>query len=294
MSVCRCFIIFMAASFAGWIYECIYCTLKTTRWQNRGFLFGPVCPIYGCGVVGALLLFRSCLSDGRGQLSLLQIFLICAAGSAVLEYTTSFLLEKLFGARWWDYSNVPLNLNGRICLPATMGFGAAGVVFVGFVFPAMHRFYALHPMQIPPVPEQVCALALMLVFGADLGLSISSVSSLINTMERIEAQFDDIMETYYAPIGKTQRSVAGKIASAGHSAAGKVENVAGRVEIVAEKVGRVNEYREALMNQAKQFSQRQINTLMNIRVFSSVGRTRMAGRLRDMLPGRKNNTDETT
>ena len=81
MWISRYFVYFVIFSFFGWIYESIYCTIKSKRWENRGFLYGPLCPIYGAGGVGITAI--------------------------VLEYGTSWTLEKLFHAYWWDYSEMP-------------------------------------------------------------------------------------------------------------------------------------------------------------------------------------------
>ena len=301
---------------AGWVYECVYCTVKTTRCQNRGFLFGPVCPIYGFGFIGAFLLFTSGRLQGTGgHLSLTLVFAICAAGSAVLEYSTSFLLEKLFHARWWDYSHIPLNLNGRICLPATLGFGAAGTVIIGFVLPLIDRHADLLRGWLEPPAEEALSLTLMCLLGVDLGLSISSVTSLLSTLERMGTEFDEVMGTRYEPIGRAQRALAGKISNAGHSVAGMISDaghtaagmisdaghtaagkisgagnaVVGRINgaghAVAGKIGSVGDYQDALRRQVGNLSRRQINALMNIEVFSSIRYTGVAKKMKELLPG---------
>ena len=132
--ISKYFIEFIVYSFCGWIWECCYCTVRTHKWQNRGFLYGPIVPIYGTGAVAAMLIFGGLgrtypFLDGAA-LPVWKLFLICAAASAVLEYLTSYTLERIFHARWWDYSDMPLNVNGRICLPATTLFGVAGVLIV--------------------------------------------------------------------------------------------------------------------------------------------------------------------
>ena len=116
MIIAAYFVNFIVFSFMGWVWETVYCTFKTKHWQNRGFLYGP---IYGTAAVTAMIVFNFVPVLNTGSLASWKIFLICAAGSAVIEYATSYVLEKIFHAVWWDYSTVPLNINGRICLPAT-------------------------------------------------------------------------------------------------------------------------------------------------------------------------------
>ena len=121
MWLSRYICLFFIYSFMGWIYETLYCTIKNGKWENRGFLFGPACPIYGTGAVAISVIMKVTIGNGI-VLSLWQIFLIAFIGSAGLEYITSWGLEKLFHAAWWDYSDFPLNLHGRISLFTSLGF----------------------------------------------------------------------------------------------------------------------------------------------------------------------------
>ena len=127
MWICKYFVYFIIFSFFGWIWETIYCTVKNREWANRGFLFAPLCPIYGVGAVAIILVANNI---GVSNYQWWHIFIIAVLGSMVLEYVTSWLLEKLFHAYWWDYSDMPLNINGRICLPCSLGFGVAGLIVI--------------------------------------------------------------------------------------------------------------------------------------------------------------------
>ena len=99
MIISRYFVFFIVFSVVGWLIECTFCTIRDHHWHNRGFLYGPLCPIYGTGAVMAMAIFSLLPSAGiGGDYPLWQIFLICAAGSAVLEYVTSWILEKCFHA----------------------------------------------------------------------------------------------------------------------------------------------------------------------------------------------------
>ena len=114
--------LFILYSFLGWIYETLFCIITSRHWSNRGFLYGPICPIYGAGVVLLTLLVR--FAHHRGMtLSAVSIFMVSVIGSALLEYVTSYMLEEVFHATWWDYSHLPLNFNGRISLFTSLGFG---------------------------------------------------------------------------------------------------------------------------------------------------------------------------
>ena len=189
MLVSEYFILFILFSILGWLYECVFCTVKNHHWENRGFLYGPLCPIYGTGVVGALILFRdlpAALFGGGAALSVPVLFLASLAGSAVLEFGTSWVLEKCFHAVWWDYSNVPLNIQGRICLPVSCCFGIAGVVLVRFVFPLIDRI----PVPDVPLLTEGIALVLAVFLGADLALTVESLSRLTRRLDEAQAHFD--------------------------------------------------------------------------------------------------------
>lgn len=108
---------FLIYSFLGWIMEVIVTYPNYKKFVNRGFLIGPVVPIYGTGAMTITLLLTRYKND--------PIILFCMAIiiSSILEYLTSYFMEKLFKTRWWDYSNEPFNLNGRICLVNIIAFG---------------------------------------------------------------------------------------------------------------------------------------------------------------------------
>ena len=118
----------------GWLFKSTYCSLVEKRWCNRGFLFGPVCPIYGAGAVAAILVFGG-PDAAAARLPWWMVFLACAAGASCIEWVTSVVLEQLFGTVWWDYSDMPLNLRGRVCVPAAALFGLCGLGVVYVALP---------------------------------------------------------------------------------------------------------------------------------------------------------------
>lgn len=128
------FVWFIIYSYLGWLYETIFCSLDAGRFVNRGFLYGPFCPIYGSCILFMILLF-----SGRFK-SKLFLFLSCALFASGLEYVVSFSMEHLFGRRWWDYSNRLLNINGRICLGAAIMFGVSGVLVISYLHPNLVRY----------------------------------------------------------------------------------------------------------------------------------------------------------
>ena len=101
---------FFIYSFLGWVCECIYCGVPAKKFINRGFLAGPYCPIYGCGAL-AVIYTLTPFSD-----NVVILFGMGVIVTSALEYITSYMMEKLFHTKWWDYSKHPFNIHGRICL----------------------------------------------------------------------------------------------------------------------------------------------------------------------------------
>ena len=124
------FLWLMIYSIIGWIYESTICSIGQRKLINRGFLNGPYCPIYGTGAVLVLLVL------GRLKIPV-ALFFAGAVLTCSLEYLTSWLMEKLFHARWWDYSKRKFNIAGRVCLIGAVVFGAFSVVLILVLHPAI-------------------------------------------------------------------------------------------------------------------------------------------------------------
>lgn len=135
MQVVSLYIIeFFFYSAAGWLIESTYCSIGEKRIINRGFLLGPMCPIYGTGALVLTLFIYNPFKDKP-----LYVFLIGMILCDIVEYITSYLMEKLFHARWWDYTYEFINLHGRICLKHTVYWGIASIAFVEVLHPAVDR-----------------------------------------------------------------------------------------------------------------------------------------------------------
>ena len=123
------FLIFMLYSIFGWILEVTGKVMEKHKFINRGFLIGPYCPIYGYGAI--IMTFT--LTKYKEDLFVLFVMsmLICS----LLEYITSYLMEKIFKARWWDYSKYKININGRVCLTNSIIFGFCGILVIKIINP---------------------------------------------------------------------------------------------------------------------------------------------------------------
>ena len=160
----RLFVYFIITAFVGYIYECIAMTVWSGRWDNRGFMFGPVIPIYGVGCLLGFLFFGNIIKE----YAVWQVFLAGFLGSAILEYPTSLIMEKIFHTRWWDYSVGPWNIDGRVSLLSSLGFGLGAVIIV----------YVINPLLVPLVWSldqpfvNAAAIILAILFWGDFAASV--------------------------------------------------------------------------------------------------------------------------
>lgn len=156
--VCNYILMFMIFSVLGWIMEVTLKYIQFHRFINRGFLIGPVCPIYGTGAVLVTSVVRFAAGREAGYLTTFLIsFFFCSA----LEYLVSWYMEKVFHARWWDYSERPMNLEGRIWIGNCVLFGIGGVLIVKFAAPALFHIFEQIPERVL-YPLSICPVAVML------------------------------------------------------------------------------------------------------------------------------------
>ena len=191
MSIDEAVLYFYIYSFLGWLYESIMVSVREKHWDNRGFLIGPICPIYGAGgLIFSLIGTR---------LNIPMTFLVCMVSSAVLEYMTGFTLEKLFHASWWDYSNMPLNLNGYICLPASLLFGVMGVAVSHFIHPLL----ALPVGYLPEWLISIAALLLVGITSADITVTVSTLSDFVDRLVDVNKQINQAIDDKYRELEST-------------------------------------------------------------------------------------------
>jgi uncharacterized membrane protein len=171
---------FFAYSFAGWCFELLYCLVVEHALINRGFLHGPVLPIYGTGALLAVIV----LDPGW---NIAVQFIVACAVAGVLEYGTSWALEKLFHARWWDYSDKPFNLNGRVFPLGLITFGVLMVAVVRLVQP---RLAALTGLIYADILDLV-ATAVLVVFVVDLAVSVVRMRSFNERLAIVQHNLSD-------------------------------------------------------------------------------------------------------
>ena len=150
-------LLFFIPAFAGWLWEVILYMFTEHAFINRGVYRGPYLPIYGVGGLLLCFLFRSFRKKP------VRAFFLSALLCSVLEYLTSFFLERRFGVRWWDYSGHFLNISGRICLLGTVTFGLGGTALVCLFLPFYEKMYR----RIPKKWRAALCLVFLLVFVID-------------------------------------------------------------------------------------------------------------------------------
>ena len=129
--VCKYFLYFIIYSFLGWFMEVCVSLWNKHKFINRGFLIGPYCPIYGWGSLAIILVV------GKNTTDVLAVFLKAILICSLLEYFTSYFMEKIYNVRWWDYSSKRFNINGRICLETMIPFGLLALLIIYVVHPVI-------------------------------------------------------------------------------------------------------------------------------------------------------------
>lgn len=193
---------FFFYSFIGWFFESCYCSIRPKKWVNRGFLRGPICPIYGTGglVMMVCLLPLRHITENL-YVNELLIFIAGAILCDIVEFMTSYIMEKLFNARWWDYSNKKFNIQGRICLTHTFYWGTCSCLFVFILEPIMNLYLV---GQVSESSRNTLTYIFLTVFAFDLldtvinALGIRSISS---TFMKLSEEISEFAIQVYSTVG---------------------------------------------------------------------------------------------
>lgn len=163
-------------SFIGWCCECVYCYIINGKLVNRGFLYGPFCPIYGFGALSIIY--------GLQQMpqTVTAIFFGGMVLTSALEYATSWVMEMVFHSKWWDYSKQKWNLHGRICLLNSTLFGILCVVLMFDLHPTVSKWLA--PFNADFKAGFVAAL--LLYFAVDFGATLYHVLDINIRLDKLE------------------------------------------------------------------------------------------------------------
>ena len=179
---CYYFLSFFIYSIIGYISEVLYVYIYSKKWVNRGFLNGPYVPIYGMGGLLVTFLLTGYYNDP------IVVFIMALIICSVLEYFTSWLMEKMFHNRWWDYSDYKYNVNGRVCLKNSVLFGIGGLIFIYAGNPLIYLF--LHSIDIKY--QEIATFILVGVLLTDLTISMFEAFRVNN----ISNHLDTILNEY--------------------------------------------------------------------------------------------------
>ncbi|WP_302999831.1 hypothetical protein [uncultured Eubacterium sp.] len=175
-SVYEIILLFFIYSFLGWCVEVAFVAVTTGKVVDRGFLNGPVCPIYGCGMVGVLII----LLPVKNNVWLLFLggMIICST----VELFGGWILDKIFRMRWWDYSEKPFNIGGYICLPFSIMWGFAVVFAVKFV----HTPIMFLVKKVPGMGKLVLIIFFVIIFTVDMIVTLKNLIGIKKSLGQLD------------------------------------------------------------------------------------------------------------
>lgn len=176
---------FFCYGFLGWCAEVAFATVKQRKFVNRGFLNGPICPIYGVGV-GVVVQFLAPFQDNLVILYVASTLLV-----TFIEGITGYLMDKIFHQKWWDYSKQPLNIGGYVCVLFSLVWGVACVAIVKLIHPMIDKVLSMIPVTL----GIVIIVLLLIVLFADLYVTASGILKLnkrLESMEKIAAELREL------------------------------------------------------------------------------------------------------
>lgn len=211
-------LLFFIYSFLGWCVEVAFVAVTSGKIENRGFLNGPVCPIYGCGMLGVLV----ALTPVKSNVWLLFLggMIICSA----VELFGGWILDKIFHMRWWDYSKNKFNIGGYICLAFSIMWGIAVVFAVRFV----HTPIMAIVKKIPKTAQLIIITVFVVIFIIDMVVTLKNLIGIKKSL----GQLDKIAEDLHS-LGDQLKDVVGNTAINAAEFAGESRDKI--VEVAAEQ-----------------------------------------------------------
>ena len=173
---------FFFYSFIGWIWESCYVSVRKRRWVNRGFMHGPMLPLYGSGALAVLVSTISVRENTA------LVFLLGMLAATALEYFTGAAMERLFHVRYWDYSNQKLNFHGYICISSSLCWGCFSILLVR----AVHVPVEAAVLKLPPAVAEAIAFVLAVAAAVDLTQSFNEAMDLKRILVQLEESREQI------------------------------------------------------------------------------------------------------
>lgn len=178
--------LFLIYSFLGWVTEVIFHAVTLGKIINRGFLNGPVCPVYGFGVLSVFACINL-LETYQNPLNDFLVFIFGVVLATLIELVAGWLLDICFHARWWDYSNKPLNFHGYICLEFSLIWGLA-ILLVVRVF----QKYIENLFTAPNTPGLIILIVLYLCYLVDLAVTVATIQGFNKKLKQLDALSRDL------------------------------------------------------------------------------------------------------
>lgn len=235
----------------GWCMEMMVCYYASKKWVNRGFLIGPVCPIYGYGCLIITILLKRYLDDP------IVLFVMAVVLCCILEYFTSYLMEKLFKARWWDYSDRKYNINGRICLENAVLFGALGLLLSYIINPFVVNMLSF----VPIIVINIVSVILFIVFVVDYIISFKVISGFTKVAKTIKKDSTEEITKKVREILVKQGYLYRRLVSAFNFQASEklIENIKSKVRyetlkakrMITESIDKTNQTKEKIIADSK-------------------------------------------
>lgn len=208
--------IFLIYAFIGWCVEVAYAALNKGVFVNRGFLNGPYCPIYGCGMLVVAVLLTP-LTE-----SIFPLFLGSMVLTTVLEYFTGLILEKVFGNKWWDYSDVPFNIQGYVCLKFSVLWGLGGTFVIKILHPLIYKGI----LWIPKTLGYLLLMVITTAFVVDVCVTVNTILKFNRKIKNLQ-RIADVMHKLSDEIGE---DIFEKVSSVRNKSEGMQEGLAEKIE----------------------------------------------------------------
>ena len=266
-------LLFFIYSFLGWCVEVAFVAVTAGKVTNRGFLNGPVCPIYGCGMIGVLLALLPV--EKNVWLLFLGGMVICSA----VELFGGWILDKIFHMRWWDYSDEKFNIGGYVCLAFSFMWGMAVVFAVKFVHHPIMAVVKKIPFQIQVIIVVVCGV----VFVVDMIVTLKNLIGINKSLGAVGDQLKDVvgnsaitvaekaeegMEILDEKTADSREKIAAATESSREKIAAATENSRERIagvreesaERIAKQLKELEEKRDAIMESLQKNVKHRLNT----------------------------------
>lgn len=256
------FLYFIIYSFLGWIMETTYCSIVEKRFVARGFLYGPICPIYGVGVLMMICWFAPLTG------SPFLFYVVATAVMSAWEYFVGWFLEATTHIKYWDYSMFKFNLNGRICLWVCLMWGVLAYAVIYWVHPLVSGLVAL----VPPTPQHIVALVLLVLLAGDAAATIRELALVGRLMAKLDQtgeelrlqltlgraeltdKLDEAREAISDRLDGAKEAISDKLDAAKDSLGGKLTAVKDASADAGDKAAALRERYDELLRKAERTS----------------------------------------